>query len=208
MNDTPATGATGSSKLDQLAPLSARVYAALEHGLELARGFFEGRRHDPWLFAHLVRYGVLEMLPDAMIEVDDYEIKRNPMCGIEIVAAGSRIKLWKKPAAENKFLQPPGESEARQQFYWQQLTLPGVLSFSPSQDHLAYVWEPSPSGVELFLVKPNGYDDIWKPGEHEWALPIAHPAETLVAATDFAAADLDDDLDIQIQQASDPESGA
>ncbi|HEV8238117.1 MAG TPA: hypothetical protein VGS57_01970 [Thermoanaerobaculia bacterium] len=204
----------GIAKRDSLTPLNACVHAALEHGVGLAQAFFEGRQLDPWLFAHIVRYGVLEHLPDAIVNVDDYGVTRNAMCGVEIHADGCSIRIWKKPRAEDEYLQPPGESEVRQSFYWQQIPLPfAVEQQLPQPDNLAYVWEALPSGtMNLFLVKPSGIEGIWKPGLFEWAVPVPHPAELVTVGTDFLEGDEDEDLDIDLPNAGsgggEPNGGA
>ena len=53
--------------------------------------------------------------------------------------------------------------------------------------------------VELFLVCPNGFADIWKPGDHLWQIPVEHPASKMLPSKDLTASS-DDDLPIYLDE--------
>lgn len=201
----------------ELQPLSDQVFAAIESGIEIARDFFgtkKGRVIDPWLFSHLVRFGALEHLPGAIaLDEDeaDVKLKRNPMCGIELTRGTRVMRIWKRPNGDNGvFLQPPGESPTRQQFYTQpQHLFPGSEHLFAS--HLVYVWDLSGAAFDLYLVKPIGFEAKWKPGEQEWWIRLEHPAKRLAPKTAFTELD-DVDLPINLPETGsgddDPDEGA
>lgn len=213
-NNTPPPDAFKTR--DELATLSARVYRAIEHGAEIALDFFSGdeRRPDPWLFSHLVRYGALEeldRLPGGARSIREEPcITRNPMCGVEILYQEKVIRVFKKPPAEDEFLQPPGESERRQDFYDQrQKIVPGTEGLFKRTQNLVYVWDQNGGSVDLWLVKPFGFEEIWQAGNVQWSIPIPHPATQVSPATDFT--DTDEPLDIDLDETGsedDPDDGA
>ena len=202
----------------ELQDLSDRVYAAVESGVEVARHFFslkEDRRVDPWLFSHLVRFGALEYLPDAEAieeEVEDVSLKRNPMCGIELTHGRKTIRIWKKPNNEELFLQPPGDSPARQRFYVQpQRRLEGTEYLFVDRANFVYVWDLNGSGVDLYLVKPKGFEAKWAAADCEWWIAVEHPATRVAPVTAFDELE-DERLDIELDDTGfgddDPETGA
>lgn len=185
---------------DRLQPLSDGLYKGLEHGIELGRSFFENRTYDAQLFAHLVRYGILEET-GTLVEVEPYAISRKSMCGVSIRAEGKNIRVLKKPKTEDEYLQPPGESERRQRFYNQdpQAKLVGTEELFTDTNNLVYAWELNAGGgIYLYLVKPNGWDSIWKPGTYDWAIPIEHSAFRETTTTNFVESGEGDDLDIHL----------
>ena len=87
----------------------------------------------------------------------EFSITRRQMCGIEIKAPPRLIKVWKRPKYEDEelFLHPPGESARRQDFYNQRL-LPGTEHLFQNGT-LAYVWDRTKDGLELWLVRPLAF---------------------------------------------------
>ncbi|HSL84517.1 MAG TPA: hypothetical protein VLF66_17220, partial [Thermoanaerobaculia bacterium] len=103
-----------------LEPVSARVYEALEYGIECGRDSFGDDPLDPWLFPHIVRFRTCQRLREGQGE---FTVRQNPMSGIEITYQGYHIRVFKRCGTE-EFLYPPGHSQGRQDFYDQQLVIP------------------------------------------------------------------------------------
>ena len=200
MNDNGAGGyhPDALQARSDLEPVSARVYEALEYGIECGQDFFGDHPLDPWLFPHIVRFRTCERLSEHQSQ---FSVKQNPMSGIEISHQGYHIRVFKKCGPE-EYLYPPGHSQGRQDFYDQQLVLPGTVHLMavPLRPNLAYVWEPVGADLELHLVCPNGFESIWKPGECRWDIPIEHPATEFTPDIDFAGGD--EDLPINLDEAA------
>jgi hypothetical protein len=130
------------------------------------------------------------------------------MSGIEILSGNYCCRLWRMHSDPAHLLQPPGESERRQDFYLQkQPDLPGTEHLRPTLSNLVYVWDSSKAGVAIHLVCPYGFDGIWKPGDHLWQVAIEHPASRMKPTTDLAQRD-DDDLPLYLDETGDqPEPG-
>lgn len=183
--------------------LSIRMFAALEHGIEGGRAYFGDRELDPWLFPHIVRDKVLEQLKDGPT---GYSVYRNPMSGIVIECQGYQVRLFKKSGEESEFLYPPGHSQGRKDFYNQeQMVLPDMSHLMApeviaSELNVAYVWELQGDSVELFLVCPDGFDGIWKPGRVRWHIDIQHPAYSMAPATTLSSSPEEDDLPLDLTE--------
>lgn len=181
------------------------MFAALEAGIEVAREYFADRSPDPWLFAHIVRDQVIQSL----LGVDgDFTLEEMPMSGIEISCGEYCVRCFKKCGSDSDFLYPPGHSQGRQDFY-SQVPLPGMSSLMRPFRNLAYVWEAMVDGLELWLVCPDGFDGIWKPGRSRWTIPIPHPALSMESQGAFEEDTDDQDLPIDLDDAeSDPDDSA
>ena len=197
MSDTPDQDHPEAVQArEDLELFSIRMFAALEHGVECGRAYFGSRELDPWLFPHIVRDKVLEQLKDGPT---GYTVSQNPMSGIVVECQGYQVRLFKKSGEDSEFLYPAGHSQGRKDFYNQeQMILPEMSELmaptTPSKPNVAYVWELQGDGVELFLVCPDGFDGIWKPGRVRWHIEIQHPAYSMSPGTAFndVAGDSDD----------------
>lgn len=183
--------------------LSIRMFAALEHGIERGRAYFGDRDLDPWLFPHIVRDGVLEQLKDGPT---GYSVFRNPMSGIVLECQGYQVRLFKKSGEESEFLYPTGHSQGRKDFYNQeQMILPGMNDLMmpeivTSKPNVAYVWELQGDSVELFIVCPDGFDGIWKPGRVRWHIDVQHPAYSMTPDSAFTGLADEDDLPLDLTE--------
>lgn len=190
---------------EDLHELNLLVFRAIEHGIERALEYFSGRAEDPWLFSHIVRDGALELLPEWVdAAAVPCELTRNPMSGIELSWNGWTIRVWKKPNGEHEYLQPPGESGRRQSFYNQigvQDRLGGMDSLFVSNRNLVYVWDRNGADIDLLIVKPFGFDDIWKAGNIEWKVVVDHPASFVEPSADFSDEDDNERFDIELDRA-------
>lgn len=188
-NDYPPEAIQAREALEDL---NYRVYEAIELGIERSLDYFGEREPNPWLFSHIVRYEATQRLKEDGNQT--ISLRENPMSGVEILHNGFRIRIWKKHLSD-QYLQPPGQSPSRQAFYFQ----PPIPEFShliPISRNVVYVWEPNANaGLDLWLVSPNGFENIWEPGDSLWEIPIPHPALAMEPVQDFSE---DDDADLPI----------
>lgn len=186
---------------NRLSALSPIVFEALELGIERGREHFVERPLDPWLFPHIVRDSAIERLKSREAAAG-FSVHRMPMAGIDVRCAGYVLRVFKRCGADSDdALYPAGRSEGRQDFY-RQMVVPGTehLMAPASSRNLVYVWEVVGSDLELCLVCPDGYEDIWKPGRSRWSIPIPHPALNMDPEQDFA--EDDDELPIHHDEAA------
>lgn len=191
-----------SAAKDHLAVLSLRVFEALEAGVAETQEHFDEGAPDPWLFPHMVRYAVWRRLSEA----GEFVVTQLPMSGIEIEYMGYRVRLFKRCGMEGEFLYPPGHSKGRQDFYEQQLQLPGVSHLFAQRRNVAYVWEVVDGELELWLVSPDGFEHIWKPGRVRWSITIPHPVLEMAAEAAFTDSDDSDDLPLELEDLDAEES--
>jgi len=188
-----------------LARLHYPIVEGIERGLATAHEYFNGREYDPLLHAYFVRDHVAETLRVQEASLG-FKLTRGPMAGLEVECAGYVSKVWKKhPEA---LLQAPGESQLRQEFLRQPVQVmigfPRIETWVRRLTKVVHVWSADGGVVRLWLVCPKNFDenDLWRPGESHWEIPIDHPAETLEPVVDFAGDD-DEDLPINLDAASD-----
>lgn len=134
------------------------VYDGLDHGLSLAASKLADVPHDPWMYAHWVRFGARLYLEE--ITSTDWRLRRElPNSGIEIARGPIIFRVFKSREGEPPH---PGPSEARRG-YWQQeqLRLPLIVDGVefPNAANLIIDWDVGiDEEIKLALSKPSG---IW-----------------------------------------------
>ena len=203
MSDTSQYDPEALVARTKLARLHRPLTEGLERGVEVARDYFGQREVDHHLFAHIVRDHAAQTLA-AQADRLAFEITRHSLAGIEIACEGRTCKIWKKHP--DGYLPPPGHSRVRRGFLHQPAQLfidfRGISRWVRPQNNLVYVWDLIEDGVSVWLVCPKDFDqeNIWKPTDYHWAIPIDHPAHELSPTVDFAGEE--EDLPIHLDEAA------
>ena len=172
-----------------------------------AREYFEARQipiNDPHLFAHLVRHALKLWLTShghTSKETIDYQVENLTLSGIRFVFDDWDARGFKAVEAKcfdgTPFLTlpAPGKSEAKQDFYKQQLELfnPDGSTRSVSLN-MVILWElTSGWNVRLFLACPKDGGSSRTSVEMFWpdAVEIPHPSSAAVPPAAATADDLD-----------------
>jgi hypothetical protein len=214
--NTPTTDESDLA-LAELAPLTDRLYEALEGATAISRSYFEdtiGAPVDRPLFPNLVRYHVKRLLGAKGHEVRDeleYEQQSLPNNGLALRCARYGIRILK---AHDGDLPPPGPSKSKQAFYAQQLELPLVpeeyAHAEPIRLNLIILWdvEWNFSLSRLTLVCPRSGDVTHASVQTYWSVPIPHPGDraSVITPENEFAEELDD-LDISVPENADAEVG-
>jgi hypothetical protein len=148
--------------LTYLASAIRAIKGGLDHGVSMADSFFaDGLMRDPWLWAHLARYGARSHL--AGLEPEDWEPGR------ELANSGLEIKrmplVLRTLKARGEGPPNPGTNAARRGYWSQSPRLPLKLgdALMPEGANFILDWSVNKER-QLFLAlsKPIG---IWKYGQ-------------------------------------------
>jgi hypothetical protein len=180
--------------LDYLAAPIRAIRDAIDHGVSLADSKFSDMSFDPYLWAHIARFGACQRL--AEIEPDGWEHGRDlPNSGIEVRRGPLVLRTLK---AQSDDPPHPGGNAARQAFWTQaqQLRLPiwlGGALFPVGANFILDWMVDRQRVISLALSKPIG---VWKyrgAPKLEWRRPvgITDGEDLRFVATD------EDDLNIE-----------
>lgn len=170
----------------------AAVWRGLDKGRAAADEFFdpevhEHRKHDPHMWAHIVRYEAVLSLRAEAVE-QDWELHLPHHSGIEVRQDGFRVKVCK---AIRDDPQSPGRNRSRKQFF-QQMNL---SLFGGGASNLFLVWQVLDDELNLALCKPRA---LWKfntPAILEWRVPVHY--DPLAGLTFDAGSDEDVDVSLR-----------
>lgn len=186
--------------------MASLLYEGFEAAVLDAREYFEARKVpiDPHLFAHLVRFALKNWLNaqgHASEDTVDYQVEHLALSGIRFVFDHWDVRVFKAVDAKRfdgtpfLALPAPGRSQAKQDFYQQQLEL-----FAPDGSarpvllNMVIVWElTSGWNVRLFLACPKDGGNSRTSVEMFWpdVVEIPHPTTAAVPSAVAAVEDLE-----------------
>jgi hypothetical protein len=182
----------GESALRWLGDLPTVLYEVLETAVASAHAFFEDRAEpaNAALFPNLVRYFALTALRDERYSSQNFHLEELANNGIRLERDGCVVRVWK--ADSDGRLPAPGQSAARQEFYYQPM-LPFLYEDREQPAKLAILWNTNGPALTLTLVCPAGTSEPWEPGLVHWEIEIPHPASKIrVPEPTTVEGDLDD----------------
>ncbi len=188
------------SALQKIVPLAPILYDAFEAAVQQAREFFDSRNLavDPWLFANLVRFFVKQSLAGSGHDVE-YDLDDLANSGLRFAFEDWDIRILKAAwitvnGESHRTLPTPGKSEAKQEFYQQQLAFHenAVGQLRAITLNVVILWDVT-SGWNfsgLFLACPKNGGNYRASVETFW--PIAQIPVPLPVATEQAEQQPDD----------------
>lgn len=159
MNDQPLDLEDVDDVLEYLSSAIEATHAALDHGISLADSKFSDLPHDPYLWAHIARYGARLHLNTA--DPTEWQMGRSlPNSGIEVVRMPLLIRVLK---AQSDNPPHPGYTAARRRYYTQgaqRLPLSWGNVVIPDEPNFILDWAVDQQReISLALSKPLG---LWK----------------------------------------------
>ncbi|MHB8395124.1 MAG: hypothetical protein ACYDC5_11630 [Candidatus Dormibacteria bacterium] len=141
-----------------------------------ADSFFHNQDHDPWLFAHIVRWRATKWLANN-VPVRDWKLVTLPMSGIEIHRGPYRARVLSHRAGSPPH---PGSSQARREF-WGQLNLPLDTSGTepPLSANLILGWSLAAGRlIHMTVTMPSGPWEFKRPANVAWEVDVVFPSQT------------------------------
>lgn len=172
-----------------------QIWRGLDRGRAAASEFFEPERrsHEPYLWAHIVRYEAALFL--ATVAQDRaWHLSVLKHSGIKVSMEPFTIHICK---AMQDGPQSPGRNRSRREYVCQV----NRDFWGEDAANLVLYWRLAGDDLRLGLCKPCG---TWKYGsapELEWRRPIVFDP---IAGLTFPTADEDDDLHVQLRFQPDP----
>lgn len=194
--------------LKALAPILPLIYPGLEAGALEVREFFGEREQsidDAALAAHLLRWRAKHYIDKAGPDLD-IEFEREPLAnsGLSVFHNGYHIRIRKAVEGYDDDGEPvalapiPGPSAKLQEFYAQQLSLPGMDDQPETTLNLLLLWSVTSdyrlAGLTLACPKAGGITR--ESVRMYWQVPVPHPALSVERPPQI----IDDNLPYQVDK--------
>lgn len=202
--------------LKHLAPVLPLIYSGLEAGALEVRGFFGERNQsidDAALAAHLLRWRTKHHIDDSKSGLS-VELERENLAnsGLSVFFDGYHVRVRKAVDGQDEDGDPitlapiPGPSVKLQEFYAQQMSLPGIDDAPQTTLNLLLLWQVTSdyrlAGLTLVCPRSGGLNR--ESVRVHWQVPVPHPALSLESRPQPSD---DDDLPFKKDDDSEDETG-
>ena len=193
---------TSTAVLAEIPELVPVLYKALESGTHAMRSFFEDDKAKPdaFLAPALVRYYAKKFLSSNGVEETELDVEDIANNGLSLMHNSYHLRILK---SDNGQLPPPGDSERKQKFYSQQMTLGVRPSGVATTLNLVVLWDfdAAYNLRQLWLSCPKAGGIGKASVEEHWSVALPHPATAEHSDPGTVESD-DDDFEVRVKNMS------